>query len=94
MSDKKRLIEIKGARKRILDEESFQKRCIFLYSFEELGYLDWLIKQAEKAEKYREALEFYADDKSWEFNWLDDIRESLIWKDYGEKSRKALERTE
>lgn len=53
----KRLGEIKEARKRILDEESFQKKCIFLYSFEELGYLDWLIEQAEKTEKYREALE-------------------------------------
>lgn len=51
MSDKERLIEIKGARKRILDEKSFQKKCIFLYSFEELGYLDWLIEQAEKVEQ-------------------------------------------
>lgn len=91
MNDKERLEEIKKARKRILNEKSFQKKCIFLYSFEELGYLDWLIKQAEKTEKYREALEFYADDKSWEFDWLDDIRESLIWQDYGEKARKALE---
>jgi len=53
--------------------------------------IDWLVKQAEKTQKYREALEFYADDKSWEFDWLDDIRESLIWQDYGEKARKALE---
>lgn len=45
----------------------------------------------EQNKRYREALKFYADDKSWEFDWLDDIRESLIWKDYGEKARKALE---
>lgn len=57
MIDKKRLIEIKEARKRILDEKSFQKKCILLNSFEELGYLDWLIEQAEKTEIYKEALE-------------------------------------
>lgn len=51
-----------------------------------------LIKELREENKHlREALEFYADDKSWEFDWLDDIRESLIWQDYGEKARKALE---
>lgn len=88
MSDKKRLIEIKGARKRVLDEESFQKKCIFLYSFEELGYLNWLIKQAEKAEKYREALEFYAGGNHYSDRLYD---YKIVLLDDGEIARKALE---
>lgn len=137
MSDKERLIEIKKARKTILDEESFQKKCIFLYSFEELGYLDWLIEQAEKveqlqrenekeqkrlqkqvyetveenfllekqlqqakakAERYKQALEFYADEN----NYVVDISEVELPEDIpyakppivyerGIKARKALE---
>ena len=46
------------------------------YNYERLGEfidakpvnpyeLKWLIQQAEKAEKFRKALEFYADEKSW-----------------------------
>lgn len=45
----------------------------------------------EENKRLREALQFYADDKSWEFDWLDDIRESLIWQDHGETARIALE---
>ena len=63
-----------------------------------LSVLNKLFEQAERVneleqqnKRYREALKFYADDKSWEFDWLYDIRESLIWQDYGEKARKALE---
>lgn len=48
MSDKERLRSIKEARKRILAEEDFQKKCILLSSFEELGYIDFLIELAEK----------------------------------------------
>ena len=88
MRDKERLGEIKEARKRILDEKSFQKKCIFLNSFEELGYLDWLIEQAEKAEKYRETLKFYADRNHYSDRLYD---YKIILLDDGEKARKALE---
>lgn len=86
--NKEQLKEIKRARKTISDEKSFQKKCIFLYSFDELGYLDWLIEQAEKAEKYREALKFYADRNHYSDRLYD---YKIILLDDGEKARKALE---
>lgn len=91
MSNKERLGEIKEARKRILNEKSFQKKCILLNSFEELGYLDWLIEQAEKTEKYREALEFYANGNHYSDKLYDD---KIILLDDGEKARQALESDE
>ena len=56
--------------------EEIKKRLVLLHSavdvddeyknyiFKDLK-VEWLIEQAEKTEKYREALEFYANEKSW-----------------------------
>lgn len=74
MSDKKQLCVIKEARKRILAEEDLQKKYIFLYSFDKLGYLDWLIEQAEKVERYKQAL-VEISNADWNLEGLDAERE-------------------
>ena len=66
--------------------------------------IDWLIKQTEKAEKYREALEFYASKEIYEpvliseaqcidGNWVEPAfhEPPTIYFDKGETARKALE---
>ena len=55
--------------------------------------IEWLIKQVEK---YREALEFYADEETYETKFATDTDEiydpfTLIELDEGKKARKALE---
>lgn len=50
--------------------------------------IDQLVKQAEKVEKYREALEFYADENIYSAR---NKERAEITLDYGEKARKALE---
>jgi membrane-anchored protein YejM (alkaline phosphatase superfamily) len=50
--------------------------------------IDWLVKQAEKTEKYREALEFYADESIYSAR---NKERAEITFDYGEKARQALE---
>lgn len=52
--------------------------------------LDWLLDQAEKAEKYREALEFYADENSYRKIGFAELY-SPAEKDFGQKARQALE---
>ena len=60
--------------------------------------IDWLIKQAEKTEKYREALEFYADENNYfvdisKLELPEDIfyAEPPVVNERGIKARKALE---
>lgn len=67
--------------------------------------IDWLVKQAEKAENYREALEFYADKEIYEQVLIreaqydadgvcssnDEYDTPIIYFDKGEIARKALE---
>lgn len=60
--------------------------------------IDWLIEQAEKAEKYREVLEFYADENNYfvditKLESTEDIFyvEPPILEERGIKARKALE---
>jgi len=53
--------------------------------------IDWLIKQAEKTEKYREALEFYANGNHYSDRLYD---YKIVLLDDGEIARKALEGTE
>lgn len=60
--------------------------------------IDWLIEQAEKAEKYREALEFYADENNYfvdisKLELPEDIfyAEPPVVKERGIKARQALE---
>jgi len=62
--------------------------------------IDWLVKQAEKTQNYREALKFYADEKSWmnrEVTILMDGEPTdvedcpAIFDDGGNIARKALE---
>lgn len=52
------------------------------------GDIKWLVEQAEKAEKYREALEFYADENIYSAR---NKERAEITLDYGEKARQALE---
>ena|SRR5690606_23394754 len=76
------------------DQELFRKR---------LATFDWLIKQAErvqelerKIERYREALEFYADRENYKPDHYDpDSHDytSMIDHDKGATARKALEGT-
>ncbi|QBK26720.1 hypothetical protein [Ureibacillus thermophilus] len=48
----------------------------------------WLMELAEKAEKFRKALEFYADESIYSAK---NKERAEITLDYGEKARKALE---
>jgi len=50
--------------------------------------IDWLVKQAEKTEKYREALEFYASGNHYSDRLYD---YKIVLLDDGETARKALE---
>ena len=50
--------------------------------------IDWLIKQAEKTEKYREALKFYANGNHYSDRLYD---YKIVLLDDGEIARKALE---
>lgn len=61
------------------EDELYQKRS---------KVFDWLVEQAEKAEKYREALEFYAGGNHYSDKLYDD---KIILLDDGEIARKILE---
>jgi len=65
------------------DEKWYQKR---------LNTLEWLIEQAEKADRYESILEFYADPKNhdWYQDAFDEVYPSEVMKDEGELARKAL----
>ena len=47
---KERLEIIKKLRETILEENDFRTRCVLAYVFVNLGYMDWLIEQAERLE--------------------------------------------
>lgn len=77
------------------DDELYQTRS---------KVFDWLIEQAEKAEKFRKALEFYADKDIYEpvliseaqcidGNWVEPASHEppTIYFDEGEIARKVLE---
>lgn len=71
------------------DDELYQTRS---------KVFDWLIEQAEKAEKYREALEFYADENNYfvdisKLELPEDIfyAEPPVVNERGIKARQALE---
>ena len=66
------------------DEKMYQKR---------LKTLEWLIEQAEKADRYESVLEFYADEENHEYDVtyeMADVIESRVMEDNGELARKAL----
>lgn len=54
---------------------------------------EWLIEQAEKADRYESILEFYADPKNhdWYQDAFDEVYPSEVMKDEWELARKALE---
>lgn len=103
MTDKKMLQEalewqehIKVLANDHAEDELYQKRS---------KVFDWLIEQAEKAEKYREALEFYANKETYESVLIsesqynadgvcisnDEYYLPTIYFDKGEIARKVLE---
>lgn len=69
---------IKALANEYAENELYQKRN---------KVLDWLLDQAEKAEKYREALEFYACGNHYSDKLYDD---KIILLDDGETARKVL----
>lgn len=78
------LEEIKKLAGLAKDEKMYQKR---------LKTLEWLIEQAEKADRYESVLEFYADEENHEYDVtyeMADVIESRVMEDNGELARKAL----
>ena len=65
------------------DSEKFLRR---------MKTLEWLIQQAEKADRYESVLKFYADPKNhdWYQDAFDEVYPSEVMKDEGELARKAL----
>ena len=59
-----------------VDSEKFLRR---------MKTLEWLIEQAEKADRYESVLKFYADPRNHEW-----YHPSEVMKDEGELARKAL----
>lgn len=91
MTDKERLEEIKN---------SFLEGQHILFGTSWVSMpkesFDWLIKQVEKAERYKQALEFYANEETYETKFATDTNEicdlfTLIELDNGQKARQALE---
>lgn len=52
-TDKELLEEIKKLRETILEENNFLARCILANMFVSLEYIDYLIKQAERASELK-----------------------------------------
>ena len=68
----------------VKDEKWYQRR---------LKTLEWLIEQAEKADRYESVLEFYADEENHEYEVtydMADVIESHVMKDNGELAREVL----
>ena len=62
---KERLEIIKKLRETILEENDFRTRCVLAYVFVNLGYMDWLIEQAERVQELEEEnrlLRFIAEE--------------------------------
>lgn len=53
---KERLEIIKKLRETILEENDFRTRCVLAYAFVNLGYMDWLIGQAERVQELENQL--------------------------------------
>ena len=103
MIDKELLEDIKKLREMILEESDFRIRCILANVFVSLGYMDYLFKQAERVheleqqnKRYKQALEFYANEETYEMKFPTDTDEicvplTIIELDEGKKAREALE---
>ena len=49
--NREQLEEIKKLRETILEENDYRTRCVLAYVFVGLGYMDYLIEQAERIEE-------------------------------------------
>src|SRR5690606_21955493 len=104
MTDKERLEDIKELVKKIesilYDEWRQQELTNLIESLYYADHINWLINRVEELEKqnkrYREALEFYANEETYETKFATDTDEifdtfTLIELDEGKRACKALE---
>ena len=59
---KERLEEIKKLRETILEENDFRTRCVLANVFVGLGYIDYLIKQAERVQELENHIDHLYDN--------------------------------
>ena len=89
---KERLEIIKKLRETILEENDFRTRCVLAYVFVNLGYMDWLIEQAERVHE----LETFKEEMGnryeiWHIGAKKSLAEKEELKQQNKRYREALE---